>query len=163
MKNASTKSTYNAQRLFFIFGLTYLTSGIFALIFAPTAPFDAQMHDTYFVIDSSFMLFSVAGFLLLLVGIYRLAKHFNLRANYKLEITHFLLTLIPIIGISTLALVQNEFVYTRRYYTFDSFYALRPIEINAVLTILGLVVLFAQVLFGFNVLFAMYKKWSQKR
>lgn len=128
-------------------------------IFLGNATSDIQLHDTYFVVGHfHFMIGGVTLFAILAGTYYWFPKMFGRMMSERLGKLHFWLTLIAFYGV----FLGQHFLglggMPRRYYAFNKFEFLQPIQdLNVFITLSAFVLGAAQLLFLFNFFWSLFR------
>lgn len=137
--------------LFISGGLTGIWLGNSAL--------DIHLHDTYFVIAHFHLVMGVSAFFGMFAGIYHwFPKMFGRFMNNILGYIHFFITFIGAYLIFWPMHYEGLAGYPRRYFDYSNWSSFSQFhDLNQFISIVVIIVFFAQLLFVFNFFMSMYK------
>ncbi len=143
--------------LFSIGFVSLFISGGLTGIFLGNSAIDIQLHDTYFVVAHFHIVMGVAAFFGMFAGIYHwFPKMYGRFMNRTLGYIHFFATLIG----SYLIFFPMHFMtgLPRRYYVHTEFQSFQNFaELNEFISIMAILVFFAQIVFVINFFYSIYK------
>jgi len=150
---------FTPAMLFSIGLVSFFVSGGVTGIILGNAALDIQLHDTYFVVAHFHLVMGSASFFGFLAGVYHwFPKMFGRMLDEKLGYIHFWASFIGIY----LVFFPMHYIgiagFPRRYYSFTSYEAFSTFgDLNTFISIASFVTLGAQLIFGFNFFYSIFK------
>jgi cytochrome c oxidase subunit 1 len=150
---------FTPAMLFSIGLVSFFISGGVTGIILGNAALDIQLHDTYYVVAHFHLVMGSASFFGFLAGVYHwFPKMFGRMLDEKLGYIHFWLSFIGIY----LVFFPMHYIgiagFPRRYYSFTSYEAFSTFgDLNMFISIAAITTLCAQLIFGFNFFYSIFK------
>ncbi len=150
---------FTPAMLFSIGLVSFFISGGVTGIILGNAALDIQLHDTYYVVAHFHLVMGSASFFGFLAGVYHwFPKMFGRMLDEKLGYIHFWLSFIGIY----LVFFPMHYIgiagFPRRYYSFTSYEAFSTFgDLNMFISIAAITTLSAQLIFGFNFFYSIFK------
>lgn len=142
----------NPPMLFAIGFVSLFISGGLTGLFLGNSALDIHLHDTYFVVAHFHIVMGVSAFFGMFAGIYHwFPKMFGRFMNNTLAYIHFFITLIGAYLIFWPMHYEGIAGMPRRYYDYSAWESFKQFgEINAFISIVAIIVFFAQLVFVIN-------------
>ncbi len=149
----------NVPMLFSLGFISLFISGGLTGIFVGNSALDIHLHDTYFVIAHFHLVMGVSSFFGMFAGIYHwFPKMFGRFMNSTLGYIHFFITLIGAYLIFWPMHYEGLAGMPRRYYDFGAWESFKQFgDLNKFISVVTVVVFFAQLLFVFNFFVSIFK------
>ncbi|HLW09978.1 MAG TPA: cbb3-type cytochrome c oxidase subunit I [Fermentimonas sp.] len=149
----------NVPMLFSLGFISLFISGGLTGIFVGNSALDIHLHDTYFVIAHFHLVMGVSSFFGMFAGIYHwFPKMFGRFMNNTLGYIHFFITLIGAYLIFWPMHYEGLAGMPRRYYDYGAWESFKQFaDLNKFISVVTVVVFFAQLLFVFNFFVSIFK------
>jgi len=145
-----------------VFSLGFVSlfiSGGLTGIFLGNSALDIHLHDTYFVVAHFHLIMGISSFFGMFAGIYHwFPKMFGRFMNNTLGYIHFVITFVGAYLIFWPMHYEGLAGMPRRYFDYSSWQGFSQFaDLNVFISIVVIIVFFAQLLFIFNFFMSMYK------
>ncbi len=149
----------NVPMVFSIGFVSMFISGGLTGIHLGNSALDIHLHDTYFVVAHFHIVMGVSAFMGMFAGIYHwFPKMFGRFMNNTLGYIHFFITFIGAYLIFWPMHYQGAAGMPRRYYDYTAWESFKQYEdLNSFITIVVIIVFFAQLLFVFNFFISIFR------
>jgi cytochrome c oxidase subunit 1 len=149
----------NVPMLFALGFVSLFISGGLTGIFLGNSALDIHLHDTYFVIAHFHLVMGVSAFFGMFAGIYHwFPKMFGRFMNNTLGYIHFFVTLAGAYLIFWPMHYEGFAGMPRRYYDYSAWESFKQFnELNKFISVVVIIVFFAQLLFVFNLFISIFK------
>jgi cytochrome c oxidase subunit I len=152
---------FTPAMLFSIGLVSLFISGGVTGIHLGNSALDIQLHDTYFVVAHFHLVMGAASFFGMMAGVYHwFPKMFGRMMDEKMGYIHFWFTFVGVY----LVFFPMHYIgiagFPRRYYSwtnFDAFNIPAFVDLNMFISIAAFITLAAQLVFGFNFFFSMFR------
>jgi cytochrome c oxidase subunit 1 len=136
----------------------FISGGLTGIILGNSA-LDIQLHDTYYVVAHFHLVMGSASFFGFMAGVYHwFPKMFGRMLDEKLGYIHFWATFIGVYMVFFPMHYIGIAGFPRRYYSFTSYDAFSTFgDLNMFISIAAIITFSAQLLFGFNFFWSIFK------
>ncbi len=150
---------FTVPMLFALGFVSLFISGGLTGIFLGNSALDIHLHDTYFVIAHFHLVMGVSSFFGMFAGVYHwFPKMFGRFMNNTLGYIHFFITLAGAYLIFWPMHYEGIAGMPRRYYDYSAWKSFSQFQdLNAFISVVVIIVFFAQLLFVFNFFVSIYK------
>jgi len=150
---------FTVPMMFALGFVSIFISGGLTGIFVGNSALDIHVHDTYFIIAHFHLVMGVAAFMGMFAGVYHwFPKMFGRYMNNTLGYIHFFLTFIGAYLIFWPMHYEGLAGMPRRYYDYSAWKSFAQFnDLNAFISVVAIVVFFAQLMFVFNFFVSIFK------
>ncbi|MEM6298357.1 MAG: cbb3-type cytochrome c oxidase subunit I [Bacteroidota bacterium] len=150
---------FTPAMLFSIALVSFFVAGGLTGIHLASAAIDIQLHDTYFVVAHFHLVMGSASFFGMMAGVYHwFPKMYGRLMDARLGYLHFWMTFVGVYMVFFPMHYIGMAGFPRRYYAFSSVDMFNDfVDLNAFISVAAIFTFSAQLIFGFNFFYSMYR------